>query len=86
MRKQVWYFKFGYSILGPVVTAARWAGRDYNPENLPSYVYSALKMDPSVRGKRARLFPAMNINEAERALGRMYPLHWRWNRVEIQPE
>jgi hypothetical protein len=85
-RKQVWYFKFNYCILGPIIWQAKWAGREYNPEDLPDYVYAALGMAGHVRLTRARMYPDLNQFESESKLGRTYPLHWRWNRVEIQPE
>jgi hypothetical protein len=86
MRKQVWYFKFNTTILGPVVTAARWAGRDYNPENLPSWVYKHLEMEPRNRGTRAILYPGLSKDVAYEKFCEQWPKPFQWNRVEIQPE
>lgn len=85
MRKQVWYFKFGYSILGPVIEKVKWAGRTYDPEKLPKYVYDALGMKGHKFGTRAILYPSTSYWEGSRRLDNDYPQFWRWNRVEITP-
>jgi hypothetical protein len=86
MRKQVWYFKFNTTILGPVVCAARWAGRDYNPEKMPEYVYKTLGMGRHIMGRRAILYPGMFSREADYKFREQWPKPFQWNRVEIQPE
>lgn len=85
-RKQVWYLKFNSSILGPVVVRARWAGRDYNPENLPSWVYKHLGMEPRNRGTRSILYPGMSTGVAYEKFREQWPKPFQWNRVELIPE
>lgn len=85
MRKQVWYFKFGTCILGPIVTRAKWAGKEYHPEDLPDYVYDALGMSGHIKGRRAILYPTLFRDHACEKFREQWPKHWRWNRVEILP-
>jgi|GEM_PF-4961361 hypothetical protein len=84
MRKQVWYFKFTPTIIGPVIHNVKWAGRMYDPTNLPDYVREALGMGTRESGRR-RLFQGMAIIDCEREFNERFPYYWRWNRIEIIP-